>query len=85
MTDWNALTKRTLDELAEVDSRFRPTNFWAPGLDRLLSDMDTLGLENFKSWPTAKYWFYPLYSLGLVDEKVRIVLQSEFGEGVERA
>ena len=70
VTDWTALTKRTLDELGEVDARFRPTNFWAPGLERLLSDMDTLGLENFKSWPTARYWFYPLYSLGLTDEKL---------------
>ena len=68
MTDWIALTDRTLNELKEVDERFRPTNFWGPGLEQLLNDMRTHGLENFKSWPTAGFWFYPMYAAGVTPE-----------------
>lgn len=62
--DWGALTARSLEELKQAPEHYRPTNFWDPGLDRLLGDMDRLGLENFKSWPESGLWFYPLYVRG---------------------
>lgn len=62
--DWAALTARSLDELKQAPEQYRPTHFWGPGLDQLLGDMDRLGLENFKSWPQAGLWFYPLYVRG---------------------
>ena len=61
MTDWQELTDRTLRELREAPELYRPTNFWGPGLDALLADMRDHGLENFKSWPTARIWFHPVY------------------------
>lgn len=64
MTDWAQLTSRSLDELRGVDETYRPTNFWGPGVDKLLDDMRTLGLDRFKSWPAASIWFYPLYGNG---------------------
>lgn len=68
MTDWDELTERTLAELREAPEHYRPTNFWGPGLDALLNDMRVDGLENFKSWPTARIWFHPVYSVGLEAE-----------------
>ena len=62
--DWSAMTRRSLDELRDTDSLYRPTSFWRPGLDALLADMDQRGLESFKSWPTAAWWFYPRYGVG---------------------
>lgn len=62
--DWAALTERSLEELKQAPEHYRPTNFWGPGLDQLLGDMERLGLENFKSWPQAGLWFYPLYVRG---------------------
>lgn len=62
--DWAALTARSLEELKQAREHYRPTNFWGPGLDRLLGDMDRLGMENFKSWPESGLWFYPLYFRG---------------------
>ena len=62
--DWMELTERTLEEVKGVDEIYRPTSFWGPALDQLLADMATHGLENFKSWPTSKVWFYPRYGHG---------------------
>ena len=64
MTDWNELTNRSLEELKTCDPLFRPTSFWGPGLDQLLGELDQRGLDKFKSWPTAFYWFYPRYGTG---------------------
>jgi putative sugar O-methyltransferase len=75
--DWSGMTKRSLEELRDTDSLYRPTSFWGPGLDALLADMETLGLETFKSWPTAGWWFYPRYGVGftyaVVDEVLATV------------
>jgi hypothetical protein len=67
-TTWEAVTKRSLDEIDGADPLYRPTNFWQPGLRQLLSDLDELGLQRFKSWPTAAYWFYPTYGAKLGPE-----------------
>ena len=64
-TTWAAITRRSLDEIDGADPLYRPTNFWQPGLRQLLADMDEMGLERFKSWPTATYWFYPTYGANL--------------------
>jgi len=58
---WSVLTDRTLSELRETAEVYRPTNFWGPGLEQLLADLRSLGLARFKSWPTATFWFYPVY------------------------
>src|SRR4029453_17149547 len=62
--DWAELTERTLEEVKGVDEIYRPTSFWEPALDQLLTDMAECGLENFKSWPTSKVWFCPRYGRG---------------------
>ena len=62
---WQALTERTLSGLDHCDPVYRPTNFWTPGVDRLVEAMENRGLERFKSWPEAFSWFYPTYGLRL--------------------
>jgi putative sugar O-methyltransferase len=63
-SDWSRLTERTLAELKTCKPVYRPTNFWSPGLVQLLRDMETAGLENFKTWPNAHTWFYSRYGNG---------------------
>ena len=74
MTSWDRVTRRSLDEVEEADPLYRPTNFWQPGLRQLLDDMDSLGLDRFKSWPTATYWFYPTYAANLRPETAAAAL-----------
>lgn len=68
--DWSALTIRSLSELSDCDEAFHPTSFWGPGLDELMGDLETRGLETFKSWPTAGFWFYPRYGAGFTNELI---------------
>jgi len=56
------MTKQLLEDVRECDPIYRPTNFWTPGLRDILADLDGRGLESFKAWPTAGYWFYPSYN-----------------------
>jgi putative sugar O-methyltransferase len=64
MTDWDALTQRALAGSKRADRIYRPTNFWDPVVGRLMDDMGTIGLDDFKSWPTARSLFYPTYGNG---------------------
>ncbi|AKU15182.1 putative sugar O-methyltransferase [Luteipulveratus mongoliensis] len=61
MSTWADLTRQSLDELREAKPTYLPTNFWGPGVEALLKDMETQGLERFKSWRTAGIWFNPTY------------------------
>ena len=75
MTDWDAITKRTLADLELADPIYRPTNFWDPGIRRLMDDMRTIGLDTFKSWPTAGIWFYPTYGSGFTRAMIERTFQ----------
>lgn len=70
MTDWAGMTRRLLEDVRDCDPIYRPTNFWTPGLRDILADLDTRGLEEFKRWPTAGYWFYPSYRRALANGTV---------------
>ncbi|HET6986156.1 MAG TPA: putative sugar O-methyltransferase [Kribbella sp.] len=74
--DWSALTERTLAEVKTCASIYRPTNFWDVGLDKILRDMDTLGLEKFKLWPTAGEWFYPRYGNGFNNASIAVAYEA---------
>jgi putative sugar O-methyltransferase len=68
--DWTGLTKQLLEDVGDCDPIYRPTNFWTPGLRDILADLETRGVDAFKSWPTAGYWFYPSYSRTLARRTV---------------
>lgn len=63
--DWIAVTRGLLAEMESVDEMYRPTNYWNPGVKRLLDEMATVGVDRFKRWASAGSWFYPRYGRGL--------------------
>lgn len=68
------MTARSLTGLEHCDPRYRPTDFWGPGLDQLLADLRGHGLHRFKSWPTAGFWFYPVYGGGFSYARIDALL-----------
>lgn len=74
--EWSALTERTLAEVRTCAPIYRPTNFWDVGLGELLNDIDTLGLERFKSWPSAATWFYPRYGNGFTNLSIGVAYEA---------
>ena len=70
LTRWEELTRRTLEEVERCEPIYRPTSFWGPGVRTILDDLAGLGLERFKSWPSAGIWFYPTYGGGLVSATI---------------
>ncbi|HET6738041.1 MAG TPA: hypothetical protein VFH76_03880, partial [Kribbella sp.] len=75
-TEWSALTERTLAEVKTCAPIYRPTNFWDLGLGELLHDIDTLGLERFKSWPRSATWFYPRYGNGFSNLSIGVAYEA---------
>ncbi|MDE9364591.1 putative sugar O-methyltransferase [Luteipulveratus sp. YIM 133132] len=71
---WTEMTTRTLAELREAKPIYQPTNFWGPGVEALLSDMESAGLESFKSWRTAHIWFNPMYGNGYTNASIGQIL-----------
>ena len=53
--------RRSLAGLETCEPVYRPTNFWTPGVQRLLREMEVLGIDAFKAWPESFFWFYPVY------------------------
>lgn len=74
MTDWTQFNERMMSGVAECDPVFRPTNFWTPGLRELLVDLESRGLDTFKSWPSAGSWFYPWYGLNLRPRAIKALV-----------
>jgi putative sugar O-methyltransferase len=80
---WKALTERTLAGLESCDEVYRPTSFWTPGVQRLMRDMEVLGLERFKSWPEAFFWFYPVYGKRLPALVLRRMIRIAEANGID--
>ena len=78
---WARLTERVLAGLETCDPDFRPTNFWGPGVQKLLTEMDERGLATFKSWPQAFFWFYPTYGRPLDPVAFRRIVRTAIEEG----
>ncbi len=74
-TEWTELTDRVLSELRTVPEIYRPTDFWGPGLDQLLADLKDRGIDVFKKWPRARYWFYPVYGNGWTNATMESLLE----------
>ena len=72
---WETLTRRTLAGIETCDPLYRPTNFWQPGVHRLMEQMAEIGLDAFKTWPEAFFWFYPVYGRGIAPGTVDQLVQ----------
>ena len=70
------LNEIALAELDGQDPLYRPTNFWGPGVSRLLDDMGKRGLANFKSWPTSRWWFYPVYGSNFTNATIKVAYEA---------
>lgn len=68
--DWVAINAELLVELDQKPPEFRPTNFWSPGVQRLIDDLEELGIERFKRWPLARSWFCPQYGQGFTHKVI---------------
>lgn len=53
-----------LDQLERSGPPFKPTNFWRPAVEALQRDLQSRGIEHFKSWPSSRSFFYPCYGQG---------------------
>lgn len=69
--EWKDLTDLSLAGSRTCDEIFRPTSFWGPGVEMLLAEMAVRGLQSFKSWPQASFWFYPLYGNGFTNASIK--------------
>lgn len=73
--DWLAIVDGLIDQVADADPLYRPTNFWGPGVESLLADFRTRGLTKFKSWTTSQSWFYPVYGDKFSPKQIREIHQ----------
>ncbi|KRB77904.1 hypothetical protein ASE01_06905 [Nocardioides sp. Root190] len=67
---WATMTEQVLAGIDDCDPLYRPTNFWGPGVDRILGDIRDRGFERFKAWPSAASWFYPRYGDGFAGARM---------------
>jgi putative sugar O-methyltransferase len=69
---WGVMLRHSLEQLVDADPLYAPTHFWQPGVRALLADLERYGLEEFKRWPSAHFFFYPLmqpvFSYAMVDQ-----------------
>ena len=56
---------------SRADPIYRPTHFWQPFVTRLMGDMATMGLDGFKSWPSASTMFNPAYGRGFTPATIQ--------------
>lgn len=77
---WGAMLTHTLQQLVGADPLYAPTHFWQPGVRALLSDLEKRGLDDFKRWPSAHFFFYPImrpaFSYAMVDEVMPTLRQA---------
>jgi putative sugar O-methyltransferase len=50
-----------LADMETVSDLYKPTNFWSSGLPDLIRDIEKRGLENFRTHPSAAFFYVPLY------------------------
>jgi putative sugar O-methyltransferase len=69
-----------LADMERAPELYRPTNFWQTGLQGIVKDLRTRGVENFRSHPSALVMYVPTYAgasrlvrlAGTVLDRVRI-------------
>lgn len=54
------LTKM-LEAAKQADPLYQATSFWESAVSPMLNDLESLGIENFRNWPTALAFFVPTY------------------------
>lgn len=50
-----------IEDVENADALFQPTQFWTHGTRALLADLDELGIDQFRRWPSALRFFVPTF------------------------
>lgn len=50
-----------LDDMETAPELYKPTNFWQSGLADLIGEIETQGVESFRTHPVARFFYVPLY------------------------
>ena len=57
-----AILDQMLAEMERAPELYRPTNFWQTGLRGIVTDLQSRGVEDFRSHPSARMMFVPTYT-----------------------
>lgn len=60
--DPRALLDLMLSDLESAPQRYRPTDFWRTGLQRVVADLRGRGFDDFRRHPSATYFYAPRYA-----------------------
>lgn len=85
------LLDQMLADMRRAPSLYRPTNFWASGLDDVVHDLRRLGVNSFRRHPSALFFYVPTYRptqrawlqrlLRIIE---RVLVQTDRGVGLRR-
>lgn len=50
-----------LDDMETAPTLYKPTNFWQSGLAGIVPDLEKLGVANFRTHPSAHFFYVPVY------------------------
>lgn len=71
--------QQAFSELLRQSELYRPTSFWDEASRNLASEIETIGIENFRQGPLALSYFVPTYgppTLGITHEQVTWLVAS---------
>nr|WP_255426869.1 putative sugar O-methyltransferase [Pseudonocardia sp. C8] len=51
-----------LSDLEDAPERYRPTDFWRTGLEKVVADLRERGFAEFRRHPSARYFYAPQYA-----------------------
>jgi putative sugar O-methyltransferase len=64
------LARLMLDDQKNAPPVYQPTKFWIPAAQKIMQDLETHGMENFKSMPSAGIYFVGAYRHASISEKI---------------
>lgn len=50
-----------LEDMEAAPALYKPTNFWQSGLAGIVPDLEKLGVETFRTHPSAHFFYVPVY------------------------
>ena len=63
-----------LADMETAPDLYKPTNFWSSGLPDLIKDIEKRGVENFRTHPSAAFFYVPVYASGTLRKWGHILL-----------
>ena len=54
--------RHMLADMEAAPDLYKPTNFWNSGLEAIVKDIEAEGMENFRTHPSAAFFYVPVYA-----------------------